>query len=42
MGLSQCDPMIPFCELPEEGDRVLAEMARHGLRRGVNGLQVYC
>jgi pyruvate,water dikinase len=33
--------MIPFCRSPEEGDRVLAEMARHGLERGVNGLQVY-
>ena len=41
MGLSNVIPMIPFCRTPEEGDRVLAEMARHGLRRGVNGLQVY-
>jgi pyruvate,water dikinase len=33
--------MVPFCRTPEEGDRVLAEMERHGLRRGDNGLLVY-
>jgi pyruvate,water dikinase len=33
--------MVPFCRTPEEGDRVLAEMARSGLVRGENGLQVY-
>jgi pyruvate, water dikinase len=33
--------MIPFCRTPEEGQRVLAEMALHGLVRGENGLQVY-
>ena len=32
--------MIPFCRSPEEADRVLAEMAAHGLVRG-NGLQVF-
>ena len=41
MGLTNVIPMVPFCRTPEEGDRVLAEMARHGLRRGQNGLQVY-
>jgi pyruvate,water dikinase len=41
MGLTNVIPMVPFCRTPEEGDRVLAEMARHGLRRGENGLQVY-
>ena len=41
MGLSNVIPMIPFCRTPEEGDKVLAEMARHGLVRGENGLQVY-
>jgi pyruvate,water dikinase len=41
MGLTNTIPMVPFCRTPEEGDRVLAEMARHGLRRGENGLQVY-
>ena len=41
MGLSNVIPMVPFCRTPEEGDKVLAEMARHGLVRGENGLQVY-
>jgi pyruvate, water dikinase len=41
MGLTNVIPMVPFCRTPEEGDRVLAEMASHGLRRGENGLQVY-
>ena len=41
MGLSNVIPMVPFCRTPEEGDRVLAEMARHGLVRGENGLEVY-
>jgi pyruvate,water dikinase len=41
MGLTNAIPMVPFCRTPEEGDRVLAEMERHGLRRGHNGLLVY-
>ena len=41
MGLTNVIPMVPFCRTPEEGDRVLAEMARHGLVRGDHGLQVY-
>ena len=41
MGLDRVIPMIPFCRTPEEADRVLAEMARHGLERGRNGLEVY-
>ena len=41
MGLSNVIPMVPFCRTPEEGDRVLAEMARSGLVRGENGLEVY-
>ena len=41
MGLVNVIPMVPFCRTPEEGDKVLAEMARHGLSRGENGLQVY-
>ncbi len=41
MGLINVIPMIPFCRTPEEAHRVLAEMARHGLRRGENGLEVY-
>jgi pyruvate,water dikinase len=41
MGLANVILMIPFCRTPEEGHRVLEEMARHGLVRGENGLQVY-
>jgi pyruvate,water dikinase len=41
MGLTNVIPMIPFCRTPNEGRQVLAEMAKHGLERGVNGLQVY-
>ncbi len=41
MGLKNLKLMIPFCRTVEEGKRVLAEMARHGLRRGEDGLEVY-
>ncbi len=41
MGLTNVIPMIPFCRTPAEGRKVLAEMERHGLKRGDNGLQVY-
>jgi pyruvate,water dikinase len=33
--------MIPFVRTLDEGERVLAEMAKHGLNRGENGLEVY-
>ena len=41
MGLTNLKLMIPFCRTVEEGRRVLLEMAKHGLTRGVNGLEVY-
>jgi pyruvate, water dikinase len=41
MGLTNVILMIPFCRTPEEGRRVLSEMAKHGLVRGENGLQIY-
>jgi pyruvate,water dikinase len=41
MGLTNVIPMIPFCRTPAEGRKVLAEMAKYGLHRGENGLQVY-
>ncbi|MEN9766593.1 MAG: phosphoenolpyruvate synthase [Cyanobacteriota bacterium] len=41
MGLRNVIPMVPFCRTPEEGDQVLAQMARHGLVRGQGDLQVY-
>jgi pyruvate,water dikinase len=41
MGLTNLKVMIPFCRTVEEGRRVQEEMARHGLRRGDNGLEIY-
>lgn len=41
MGLVNVIPMIPFCRTLDEGRQVLAEMAKHGLEQGKNGLQVY-
>ena len=41
MGLHNVKLMIPFCRTFEEGEKVLAEMAKNGLVRGVNKLQVY-
>jgi pyruvate,water dikinase len=41
MGLTNLIVMIPFCRTLTEADGVLAEMDRHGLTRGRNGLQVY-
>ena len=40
-GLTNVKLMIPFCRTVEEGRRVQAEMAQHGLRRGENGLELY-
>jgi len=37
MGLVNVKLMIPFCRRVEEGERVLAAMATHGLQRGVDG-----
>ncbi|HWL82687.1 MAG TPA: phosphoenolpyruvate synthase [Roseomonas sp.] len=41
IGLSNLVVMVPFCRTPAEADRVLGEMARHGLERGREGLRVY-
>lgn len=41
MGLRNLKVMIPFCRTVEEGRRVQAEMAKHGLERGREGLEVY-
>jgi pyruvate,water dikinase len=41
LGLSNLILMVPFCRRIDEARKVLATMARHGLRRGENGLQVY-
>lgn len=41
MGLTNVKLMIPFCRTVEEGRLVLAELERHGLKRGEQGLEVY-
>jgi pyruvate,water dikinase len=41
MGLTNVKLMIPFCRTVEEGRRVLEEMEKHGLKRGINRLEVY-
>jgi pyruvate,water dikinase len=41
MGLENVKLMVPFCRTVEEGRRVIAEMARHGLVQGQRGLEVY-
>ncbi|MCA3536862.1 MAG: phosphoenolpyruvate synthase, partial [Rhodobacter sp.] len=41
MGFDNVVVMIPFCRTPIEADRVLQVMEKHGLKRGVDGLEVY-
>lgn len=41
MGLTNLKVMIPFCRTVEEGLLVQAEMKKHGLQRGANGLEIY-
>jgi len=40
-GLKNVRLMIPFTRTPDEGQKVLAEMEKHGLKRGKDGLEVY-
>ena len=41
MGLTNVKLMIPFCRTVEEGRLVVAEMRKHGLVQGQNGLELY-
>ena len=41
MGLTNLVIMIPFCRRIDEARKVLDEMAKNGLKRGENGLEVY-
>jgi pyruvate,water dikinase len=41
MGLTNIKVMVPFCRTVEEGKKVIAEMAKHGLVQGRNHLEVY-
>ncbi len=41
MGLNNVKLMVPFCRTPEEGRKVIDEMAKNGLKQGENGLEIY-
>ncbi len=41
LGLKNLKLMIPFCRTIQEGKKVIAEMKKHGLKRGQNGLELY-
>ncbi len=41
MGLTNVKLMIPFCRTISEGRRAIAEMEKHGLKQGENGLEIY-
>ena len=41
MGLTNVKLMVPFCRTLDEGRKVIAEMEKHGLQRGENGLEIY-
>jgi len=41
MGLRNVKLMVPFCRTVDEGRRVIAEMAAHGLVQGERGLEIY-
>ena len=41
MGLKNLKIMIPFCRRLDEAKRVLEVMAKHGLERGRDGLEIY-
>ncbi|MGN6179322.1 MAG: phosphoenolpyruvate synthase [Mucilaginibacter sp.] len=41
MGLTNVKLMIPFCRTVAEGKKVVAVMEEYGLKKGVNGLEVF-
>jgi pyruvate,water dikinase len=41
MGLQNVKLMIPFCRTIEEGEKVIAEMAKNGLIQGDHDLEIY-
>ncbi|MFZ3033488.1 MAG: phosphoenolpyruvate synthase [Parvibaculum sp.] len=41
MGLTNLKIMVPFCRREEEARKVIDAMAKHGLKRGDNGLEIY-
>ncbi len=41
MGLKNIKIMVPFCRTREEAEKVLKIMAKNGLKRGKDGLEIY-
>jgi pyruvate, water dikinase len=41
MGLTNVKLMVPFCRTIEEGEQVIRELERNGLKQGERGLEVY-
>ena len=41
MGFTNLKIMIPFCRTVEEGKKVISQMEKMGLKRGIKGLEVY-
>jgi pyruvate,water dikinase len=41
MGLTNVKLMIPFCRRVDEAQKVIEQMAKFGLERGKNGLEIY-
>lgn len=41
MGLHNVKVMVPFCRTVTEGKKVIAEMAKYGLKQGDKGLEIY-
>jgi pyruvate, water dikinase len=41
MGLTNLRVMVPFCRRVAEAEEVIETMARHGLKQGDNGLEIY-
>ncbi len=41
MGLKNVKLMVPFCRTVDEGRKVIAEMAKHGLKRDQDDLEIY-
>lgn len=42
MGLKNIVVMIPMCRTVEEGKKVIKEMQKNGLKRGKNGIKIFC
>ncbi|MBN9545749.1 MAG: phosphoenolpyruvate synthase [Alphaproteobacteria bacterium] len=40
-GLANLRVMVPFCRREEEAERVIEAMKSHGLKRGVDGLEIF-